>query len=71
MAGFFECQHLSVFDSCIPVKTPANNNAILHNNGAHQRVGSHLTFTFGRERKREIEKAQIVLSAARSLTQLK
>ena len=63
MASFFEGQHLGVFDSFIAVKALANNDAILHNDGADERVRPHLTFTFGGKCKSEIKKIQIELSA--------
>ena len=71
IAGFFKSQHFGVFDSFIPMKAAANNDAILYDKGAYQWVRLYLTFTFGRERKREIKKVQIMISGARCLTQLK
>ena len=61
--GFFKRQHLGVFDSLIAMKPLANNDAILDNDGADQRVRPYLTFTFGGKCKREIKKIQIELSA--------
>lgn len=56
MPGFFECQHLCMFDSFIEVKALADNDAILHNDSAHQWVRPYLTFTFGGKGKSKIEK---------------
>ena len=61
LAGLFEGQHFGVFDSFIAVKALAHNDAILHNDGADQRIRLYLTFTFARQRKREIKEIQIVL----------
>ena len=60
LAGFFECQHLGVFDSFIAVKAPANNDAMLHHDGADERVRPYVTFTFGGKCERDIEERQIV-----------
>jgi hypothetical protein len=68
LSGFFERQHLGVFDSLVAVKALAHNDAIPDNDGADQRVRPYLTFTFRGKCKREIEKIQIVLSATRSLS---
>jgi hypothetical protein len=62
LAGFFKCQHLSVFDSFIAVKALANNDAIFHDNSANERIWSYLTLTFSGKCKRGIKKIEIAIS---------